>query len=87
MSTREVESELKRRVAYLPGGHDRSGVPIIIVPIDSLPPGLCHPSAPADCSPLDAELNDSFEEGEVRSEEERCADLDRVLRYLLPIAL
>ncbi len=84
MSTREVESELKRRVAYLPGGHDRSGVPIIVVPIDSLPPGLCHSS---DCSPLDVGLNDSFDESEARTEDERCADFDRVLRYLLPIAL
>lgn len=93
-STREVESELKRRVAYLPGGHDRSGSPIIIVPIDSLPPGLCGAGAnhsPTDAMRMcsDADLNDSFDSESrlSRSEEERCLDLDRVLRYLLPIAL
>lgn len=82
-STRELEPELKRRVAYLPGGRDRSGLPIIVVPIDPPPGGLCgHPSNNPKSS------NDSFDSDAriTRGEEERCQDLDRVLRYLLPIA-
>lgn len=94
--TRDVETELKRRVAYLPGGRDRSGQPLIIVPIDPPPTGLCGSSAshPAPSSANHGrfrELNDSFDSSDprlmTRGEEERCQDLDRVLRYLLPIAL
>ncbi|EFX70504.1 hypothetical protein DAPPUDRAFT_256995 [Daphnia pulex] len=44
-TTRDIESELKRRVAYLPGGRDRSGQSLIVVPIDPPPAGLCGASA------------------------------------------
>lgn len=84
-STRDVESELKRRVAYLPGGRDRAGLPIVVVPIDPPPGGLCSGHAAPSAR---HGANDSFD-GEARmtrGEEERCQDLDRVLRYLLPIA-
>ena len=90
-ATRDVETELKRRVAYLPGGRDRSGQSLIVVPIDPPPAGLC--SAAAASSTLQRQqqqLNDSFDSESrlmTRGEEERCQDLDRVLRYLLPIAL
>lgn len=116
-ATRDVETELKRRVAYLPGGRDRSGQPIIVVPIDPPPAGLCaggvsssnhghhsqssahhnnHSNSNNSSSRSTqhanqrADLNDSFESDwrlMTRGEEERCQDLDRVLRYLLPIAL
>lgn len=96
-ATRDVESELKRRVAYLPGGRDRSGQSLIVVPIDPPPAGLCGGVASSNPTPNGrsthpnrAEFNDSFESDSrlmTRGEEERCQDLDRVLRYLLPIAL
>jgi hypothetical protein len=107
-TTRDIESELKRRVAYLPGGRDRSGQSLIVVPIDPPPAGLCGASAAVGSSSTatgssnnsrshhhhhqtsSRELNDSFDSDSrlmTRGEEERCQDLDRVLRYLLPIAL
>lgn len=106
-TTRDIESELKRRVAYLPGGRDRSGQSLIVVPIDPPPAGLCGAGGAVGSSSSTAnnnsssgrsqqhnqhgrELNDSFDSDSrlmTRGEEERCQDLDRVLRYLLPIAL
>ncbi|KAK4037026.1 hypothetical protein OUZ56_029070 [Daphnia magna] len=106
-TTRDIESELKRRVAYLPGGRDRSGQPLIVVPIDPPPAGLCGAGGAVGSSASTTannnnnnnsrapnqhgrELNDSFDSDSrlmTRGEEERCQDLDRVLRYLLPIAL
>ncbi len=105
-ATRDVETELKRRVAYLPGGRDRSGQSLIVVPIDPPPAGLCgavsssssHQTASNSSSSSSGnahhhgrtQLNDSFDSDSrlmTRGEEERCQDLDRVLRYLLPIAL
>ena len=106
-ATRDIESELKRRVAYLPGGRDRSGQSLIVVPIDPPPAGLCGAGGAVGSSSSTAnssgssgrsqqhnqhgrELNDSFDSDSrlmTRGEEERCQDLDRVLRYLLPIAL
>lgn len=103
-ATRDVESELKRRVAYLPGGRDRSGLPLIVVPIDPPPAGLCAGVVGSAATSSNngrahqqnhnhqhnRELNDSFDSDSrlmTRGEEERCQDLDRVLRYLLPIAL
>lgn len=91
-ATRDVETELKRRVAYLPGGRDRSGQSLIVVPIDPPPAGLCSAAASASSTlqRQQQQLNDSFDSESrlmTRGEEERCQDLDRVLRYLLPIAL
>ena len=89
-ATRDVETELKRRVAYLPGGRDRSGQSLIVVPIDPPPAGLCSAAASASSTLQRQQLNDSFDSESrlmTRGEEERCQDLDRVLRYLLPIAL
>jgi len=88
-----------RRVAYLPGGNTSSGLPLIVVPIDTPPSGLCSgsssvPSSSSSSSPqvssaANKELNESFDSCAARlgrTEEEHCRDLDRVLRYLLPIA-
>jgi hypothetical protein len=95
-------------VAYLPGGRDRSGQSLIVVPIDPPPAGLCGAAVGSSSSSSSTtttgnnsggrshhnqhsrELNDSFDSDSrlmTRGEEERCQDLDRVLRYLLPIAL
>lgn len=111
---RDLEAELMRRVAYLPGGKTQSGLPLIVVPIDTPPSGLCgtastggplssslspgssgtSPSttlqSPTAIASANKELlNESFDSCAARlgrSEEEHCRDLDRVLRYLLPIA-
>ena len=119
-SGREIESELKRRVAYLPGGRDRNGLPLIVVPISPPSSGLCsslsqhsHPSTiihQNNNNNKKEEADESFDSsdgldglrgsmqnianpaaytggnGRTCREEEHCADLDRVLRYLLPIA-
>lgn len=89
-SARDVETELKRRVAYLPGGRDRSGLAIVVVPIDPPPGGLCGHAANSPASAKgnrDAGVESADGDARMtRGEEARCQDLDRVLRYLLPIA-
>ena len=87
---REIEAELKRRVAYLAGGKDRAGVSLIVVPVGTDSAGLCHwdSSAGAKESPRIAppSAGDDWFDAQgtalTRSEEEHCQDLDRVLRYL-----
>lgn len=75
----EVESELSRQVAYFPGGKDRTGVPIIIVPVGPDVSRLCHVAED------DKLCNESFSSDATqltRNEEEHCQDLHRILLYL-----
>lgn len=73
-----------RKVAYLPGGQDRAGVPLLVVPVGPDVAHLCHASESGK-----KQHNDSFESEMThltRDEEEHCQDLDRVLRYLHYVA-
>lgn len=84
---REIEVELKRRVAYLTGGKDRAGVPIIVVPVGANSTGLCRrtDSQESQRAPKNHQHNESFDSDinhPTRDEEGLCQDLDRVLRYL-----
>ena len=44
MEARDIEAELMRKVAYLPGGQDRAGVPLLVVPVGPDVAHLCHAS-------------------------------------------
>jgi hypothetical protein len=79
----EIEGELMRKVAYLPGGQDRAGVPLIIVPVGADVARLCQ------VTDNTRTHNDSFDSELTqltRDEEEHCQDLHRVLRYLHYVA-
>ena len=82
-SAREIEKELMRKVAFLPGGKDRAGVPLVVVPVGPDVSRLCQ------VTESKGGHNESFESDLTqltRDEEEHCQDLHRVLCYLHHVA-